>query len=195
VTCEFDEENDLEKHELMRITEALLIATPEPLTEARFLQCLDDGSRSEISLAALIEALNLEYKSSQRAFKIFNVANGYQLVTLSEYETYVKRLYTKSSRLRLSQAALETLAIITYRQPISRIDIEAIRGVSSDSPLRTLLERRLIEIRGRDDGPGRALLYRTTTDFLQYFGLNTLQDLPKLREAQELIQDEDENLV
>lgn len=183
----------MEKHELMQVAEALLIATPEPLTEARFLQCLDEPP--EISLDECVEALNEEYKSSQRAFKIFSVANGYQLVTLSEYEAYVKRLYTKSTRLRLSQAALETLAIITYRQPISRIEIESIRGVSSESPLRTLLERHLIEIRGRDEGPGRALLYRTSLDFLQYFGLNSLQDLPKLREAQELILDEDENLV
>ena len=183
----------MDKHELMQITEALLIATPEPLTEARFLQCVED--EPDIKLDELIEGLNAEYKSLQRAFKIFKVAGGYQLVTLSDYEIYVKRLYTRSTRLRLSQAALETLAIVTYRQPISRIEIEAIRGVSSESPLRTLLERRLIEIRGRDEGPGRALLYRTTMDFLQYFGLNSLQDLPKLREAQELIQDEDESLV
>lgn len=183
----------MDKSELMQITEALLIATPEPLTEARFMQCFD--SAPDISLDEIIEALRQFYKESDRAFQIFKVANGYQLVTNKEFEPFVKRLYTRSSRLRLSQAALETLAIITYRQPISRMEIEAIRGVSSDSPLRTLLERRLIEIRGRDEGPGRALLYRTTTEFLQYFGLNSLQDLPKLREAQELIQDEDESLV
>lgn len=183
----------MDKSELMQITEALLIATPEPLTEARFLQCFD--SAPDISLDEIIEALRQFYKESDRAFQIFKIANGYQLVTNKEFEPFVKRLYTRSSRLRLSQAALETLAIITYRQPISRMEIEAIRGVSSDSPLRTLLERHLIEIRGRDEGPGRALLYRTTTEFLQYFGLNSLQDLPKLREARELIQDEDESLV
>ena len=183
----------MEKRELMQITEALLVATPEPLTEARFLQCFDDPP--EVSLDDLVAALMEEYEASERAFKIFKVANGYQLVTQKMYEPYVKRLYTRSSRFRLSQAALETLAIITYRQPISRIKIEAIRGVSSDSPLRTLLERRLIEIRGRDEGPGRALLYRTSTEFLQYFGLNSLDDLPKLRETQEMIQDEDESLV
>ncbi|MCF7796168.1 MAG: SMC-Scp complex subunit ScpB [Lentisphaeria bacterium] len=183
----------MDKSELIQITEALLIATPEPLTEARFAQCFD--STPDMSLNEIIESLSAFYKETDRAFQIFKVANGYQLVTRKEFEPFVKRLYTRSARLRLSQAALETLAIITYRQPISRVEIEAIRGVSSDSPLRTLLERRLIEIRGRDEGPGRALLYRTTTEFLQYFGLNSLQDLPKLREAQELIQDEDESLV
>ncbi len=184
----------MEKSELIRITEALLIATPEPLTESRFLQCFSDEAPT-IKLDELIKALNSEYKASQRAYQVFKVASGYQLVTLPGYEVYVRQLYSRTSKLRLSQAALETLAIITYRQPLSRIEVEAIRGVSSESPLRTLLERRLIEIRGREPGPGRALLYRTTTDFLQYFGLNSLDDLPQLREARELIRDEDESLV
>ena len=118
----------MEKSELMRITEALLIAAPEPLTENRFLQCFSDGAPA-IKLDELINALNGEYKASQRAYQIFKVASGYQLVTLPDYEVYVKQLYSRTSKLRLSQAALETLAIITYRQPLSRIEVEAIRGV------------------------------------------------------------------
>ena len=104
-------------------------------------------------------------------------------------------MFAKSSRLRLSQAALETLSIIAYRQPVTRNDIDAIRGVNSDSPLRTLLERKLIQIRGRDEGQGRALLYRTTVEFLQYFGLNTIKEMPKLREIEELIDNDELSFV
>jgi segregation and condensation protein B len=95
----------------------------------------------------------------------------------------------------LSQAALETLAIVSYRQPVTRNDIESIRGVSSDSSLRTLLDRKLLEIRGREDGPGRALLYRTSTEFLQYFGLNSVKDLPRLKEVEDILAEDDNELV
>jgi len=183
----------LETHELKLIVEALLIATPEPLTENRFRQCFPEGEQPEVDLAEIVSELKTDYQD--RAFQVFEVAGGYQLVTRPEYEFYVRNLFNRNAKLRLSQAALETLAIVVYRQPVTRTEIEAIRGVNSDSPLRTLLERKLLEIRGRDDGPGRALLYRTSTEFLQYFGLNDLKDLPQLKEVDELIAEDDDSLV
>lgn len=184
----------MEINDLKEIVEALLIATPEPLTEARFHACMGETD-SKVPLEEVIHELSSDYKQSGRAFFIKEVAGGYQIVTKAEFEPYLKGLFSKSGKLRLSQAALETLAIVCYKQPVTRNDIESIRGVSSDSSLRTLLDRKLLEIRGREDGPGRALLYRTSTEFLQYFGLNSVKDLPRLREVEDILAEDDQELV
>ena len=184
----------MEINELKQMVEALLLATPDPLTASRFAACLGEDS-VKIPLQEVIDALQGDYDASGRAFFIKEVAGGFQLVTKAEFEHYIKGLFSKTGKLRLSQAALETLAIVSYRQPVTRNDIEAIRGVSSDSSLRTLLDRKLLEIRGREDGPGRALLYRTSTEFLQYFGLNTVKDLPKLREVEDILSEDPGELV
>lgn len=188
------EGTNLEINELKQIVEALLIATPEPLTDARFQACLGEGE-IQLPLTEIIAELQADYINSDRSFFIKEVAGGFQIVTRAEYEHYIKGLFSKSGKLRLSQAALETLAIVCYRQPVTRNDIESIRGVSSDSSLRTLLDRKLLEIRGRDEGPGRALLYRTSAEFLQYFGLNSVNDLPKLREVEDILVEEQDDLV
>ena len=185
----------MEQAELKKIVEALLIASPIPLTESRFKMCLPEDEGAVPALNEIIDDLQTEYETSGRAFSIKKVAGGYQLVTRAEYEMYVKGLFAKTGKLRLSQAALETLAIVSYRQPVTRNEIEAIRGVNSDSSLRTLLDRKLLEIRGREDGPGRALLYRTSAEFLQYFGLDSVKDLPKLKEVEELLSEAQEDLV
>ena len=184
----------MEINELKQIVEALLIATPEPLTENRFNACLDEKD-SQVPLKEIIAELSYDYEKAGRAFFIKEVAGGFQIVTHAEFEPYIKGLFSKSGKLRLSQAALETLAIVSYKQPVTRNDIEAIRGVSSDSSLRTLLDRKLLEIRGREDGPGRALLYRTSTEFLQYFGLNSVKDLPRLREVEDIIAEDEDNFL
>lgn len=189
------EELILKLDDIKQIVEALLIASPVPLTEARVNSCLGDESNSAPPLTEVIESLQNDYETTGRSFMIKRVAGGYQLITRAEYEHYVKGLFAKSGKLRLSQAALETLAIVSYRQPVTRNDIEAIRGVNSDSSLRTLLDRKLLEIRGREEGPGRALLYRTSTEFLQYFGLDSIKDLPKLRELEDLLGEDQENLT
>ncbi|MCF7826266.1 MAG: SMC-Scp complex subunit ScpB [Candidatus Marinimicrobia bacterium] len=181
-------------NELKQIVEALLIATPEPLTEARFHACLGENE-TKLPLAEIVEGLTADYEKSERAYFIKEVAGGYQIVTKAEFEPYIKGLFSKSGKLRLSQAALETLAIVSYKQPVTRNDIESIRGVSSDSSLRTLLDRKLLEIRGREDGPGRALLYRTSIEFLQYFGLNSVKDLPRLREVEDILAEDEEDLI
>jgi len=136
----------LEISDLKQIVEALLIASPEPLTEARFNACLNEED-TDAPFEEIIAELQKEYGDSGRAFNIKKVAGGYQIVTKAKFEPYIKGLFSKAGKLRLSQAALETLAIVSYRQPVTKNDIEAIRGVSSDSSLRTLLDRKLLEIR------------------------------------------------
>jgi segregation and condensation protein B len=137
-----------------------------------------------------IELLNETYISHDRAFHIIEIAGGYQFATRSEYSEYVARLFKERSRRRLSGAALETLAIIAYKQPVSKLDVENIRGVNCDEVLKSLLEKNLITITGRAEAVGRPLLYGTTIDFLRHFGLPDLRDLPKPRELEELMKEE-----
>ncbi|HJL63546.1 MAG TPA: SMC-Scp complex subunit ScpB, partial [Candidatus Marinimicrobia bacterium] len=151
--------------EQLHILEALLFASSEPLTQTRVnLVFLDDPPQ----LNDLIPELQDKFSKENRPLEIQKIAGGYQIITRSEYETWVRRLLNKSGRLTLSQAALETLAIIAYKQPVNRFDIEAIRGVDCSGVLKTILERNLIKIKGRDEGPGRPLLYATTDIFLEY---------------------------
>ncbi len=139
----------------------------------------------------LVEALNDRYDQTQRSFRIVEVAHGYAFQTLPTYGVYVGRLYADRSRRRLTQAALETLAIIAFKQPISKPAVEAIRGVNADFVIKSLLERDLITIVGREDSVGRPLLYGTTTTFLKHFGLRSLSDLPKPREIKDLLREEE----
>lgn len=175
--------------EHVQIIEALLFASEKPLTESKVRSILEEGE--SFNLEAAIEDLNQHYTETDRAFFIMKVAGGYQLVTHKQFEPYIKKLYVSSSRMRLSQAALETLSIIAYKQPISRPDVDSIRGVNSDGVIRTLLERDLLVITGREDQPGRPLLYGTSEEFLRYFGLNSLDDLPKLREIDKMMAEGD----
>ncbi len=138
----------------------------------------------------LIEELNLEYDETRRAFRIVEVAGGFQFATIRDYGEWVALLSKEKLRRRLSPAALETLAIIAYRQPVSKPEIESIRGVNCDQVLLSLLEKNLVSITGRSEGVGRPLLYGTTDDFLRAFGLNTVTDLPKLREIEELMEED-----
>ncbi|MCC7437402.1 MAG: SMC-Scp complex subunit ScpB [Armatimonadetes bacterium] len=138
----------------------------------------------------LIEELNLEYDESGRAFRIVEVAGGFQYATIRDYGEWVAMLSKEKLRRRLSPAALETLAIIAYRQPVSKPEIEQIRGVNCDQVLLSLLEKNLVAITGRSEGVGRPLLYGTSDDFLRCFGLNNVADLPKLREIEELMEED-----
>jgi segregation and condensation protein B len=137
-----------------------------------------------------IEALNAFYEEQSRAYRIVEIAGGYQFATRSEFGEYVARLFKEKSRRRLSGAALESLAIIAYKQPVSKNDIENIRGVNCDEVLKSLLEKNLITITGRAESVGRPLLYGTTVDFLRHFGLPSIADLPRPREIDELMKEE-----
>lgn len=164
--------------------EALLFASPEPLTQVQ-INGVFPGE--DIDLNKIINELNIEYEQSEKLIYIKAIANGFQILTKPNCHLYIQRLYNKSRKVQLTQAALEALSIIAYKQPISRTDIEYIRGVNCDSVVKTLLEKDLITIKGREDSPGRALLYGTTQAFLECFGLNKITDLPKLKELTELL--------
>ena len=172
------------------IIEALLFASPTPLNQSQLNQVFDN---SIPNLKEAIDRLNHFYSNHNRSYLIEPVAGGYQLVTKLDYDIWIRRLIGKSNKLTLSAAALDSLAIIAYKQPIGRYDIEAIRGVDSSGVVKTLLSKNLIKIKGRGAGPGRPLLYSTTKIFLEYFGINHISDMPKLKEVSELI-DSDTNL-
>ena len=168
-----------------QIIESLLFANPDPLSQSLLNQVFD---KPIPFLSEAVNRLNEFYLKNKKPYFIDNIAGGYQLVTKPEFDIWIRRLLGKSNKLILSAAALDTLAIIAYKQPIGRYDIEAIRGVDSSGVIKTLLSRNLIMIKGRGDGPGRPLLYSTTKLFLEKFGLNRLSDMPKLKEVSEIIE-------
>jgi len=178
----------METQELKSIVEALIFAADEPLSEARIRETLELENGFDFNV--LIDTLNQEYQNSGRVFTIRKIAGGYQIVTQQNYASWIKKLYLGRQKNRLSHAALETLALIAFKQPISRVDIGQIRGVNSDGVIGTLLERKLITISGRSEAVGRPLLYSTTPEFLKYFGINDITDLPKPREIEELFSKE-----
>lgn len=163
------------------IVEALLFAAEEPLPAARLSSILEEETPAGID--DLVAELNADYLREGRAFQIRSIAGGYRLLTRPEYALWIKLLH-RSSRPRLSQAALETLSIVAYRQPVARTELEAIRGVNVDGVLKTLVERDLVRISGRGEGLGRPLLYGTTDHFLEYFGLPDLEALPRPEEVE-----------
>ncbi len=165
-----------------KIIESLLFSSEKPLSLEKIKEVLDDVDEDSIKNA--ISKLSEYYKSQDRSFRIAEVAGGYQFVTKSDYGIWISKLYKKPQD-KLRGPSLETLAIIVYKQPITKAEIEAIRGVNVDSVLKTLMEKNFIKIRGRRESPGRPLLYGTTSDFLERFGLNDLSSLPVLKEFHE----------
>lgn len=178
------------------IIESLIFASDEPLPASEIINAIKDIDGDKISITPsdvenAHKILNENYDSNGRAFRIMKIANGYSFATRTEYAKYVGYLSSVKSKRRLSQAALETLAIIAYKQPITKPEVETIRGVGADYMINTLLEKKLITIKGRAETVGRPLLYTTTDEFLKYFGLNTLKDLPKPREIEDIMKDAD----
>jgi segregation and condensation protein B len=159
-----------------RILEAVLFASDSPVEFSRLLGIIESPSQRD--LKDMVETLNREYETEGRTFRIMEVAGGYQFETLPQYGQYVERLYRSKGRQKLSRAALETLAIVAYKQPVSRVEIDALRGVDSDASVRTLQSRELIEVVGRSEALGKPLLYGTTKEFLRYFGLSDIKALP-----------------
>jgi segregation and condensation protein B len=173
----------MERSEQRRIVEALILSAPEPIPAARIADVVPRCKASDVP--GIVEELNAEYAEQRRAFEIWEVAGGYQLRTLAEYAPYLQQVQ-RARPLRLSRAALETLAIVAYRQPVTRAEIEHIRGVDVGAVLRSLLERKLARIAGHREVPGRPMLYATTRRFLEVFGLASLEDLPTLRDLEEI---------
>ena len=179
---------------LAKIIEALLFRAQKPLSTKEIVDLLkraseaadfssnDFGNVRASEVAAALEQLKLEYVEQQRAFQLVEKAEGWQLATDPAYAPWVRELHPEPKPARLTAPALETLAIIAYRQPIARADVEAVRGVNIDGVLQTLLEHGLVKISGRAEIPGRPLLYETTQFFLDHFGLRTLDELPNVEE-------------
>ena len=172
--------SDLDFDRLKQIVEAVLFSADQPVTAKKLIQILE--LEDKMLLTDIIEDLQTEYNKTRRSFQIIEVANGFQILTRPEYASYVEKLYGKSKKYRLTRSALETLAIIAYKQPITMPLLEKIRGVDSRYLMNKLLEYDLIKILGRSEKPGRPLLIGTTENFLQYFGLKKLSDMPKLEE-------------
>ncbi len=159
--------------------EAMLFSSHGPLSAASLAQALQIDVKT---VEALLRQLMTKYRNSESGLAVFSVAGGFIMGTKPEYSKYVERLHEPVVRAGLSQAALETLAVIAYRQPCTKADIEMIRGVNVDSAVTSLVDRGLATEVGRKDAPGRPILYGTTEKFLVSFGLNTLDDLPQLPE-------------
>jgi len=180
----------------LSVIEALIFSSDDSLSAEEIIRAVKSIDGEEIELTkddvdSTVDLINQKYTDNVNAFRILRIANGYLYATLEVFAKYVGYLSSERAKRRLSQAALETLSIIAYKQPITKPELESIRGVNSDYILTTLLEKNLITIKGRAETVGRPLLYVTTDEFLKYFGLNNLTDLPKPREIEEIMQDED----
>jgi len=174
----------IDARELKAILEAVLFVSPEPVPLARLLSILGTVSKAEVIQALGILTHDLDQDG--RGIQLVQVAGGYRLVTKQEYGPWLKRMDKAKAAQKLSRSALESLAIIAYKQPLVRSEIEEIRGVETSGVLRTLCERKLVRIVGRKDVPGRPIMYGTTKFFLEHFGLQDLSQLPPLREFKEL---------
>jgi segregation and condensation protein B len=190
----------LDARELKAILEAVLFVSPEPVPVARLMSIV--GTVSKAELVQALGILTHDLDQDGRGIQLVQVAGGYRLVTKQEYGPWLKRLDKAKAAQKLSRSALESLAIIAYKQPLVRAEIEEIRGVETSGVLRTLCERKLVRIVGRKDVPGRPIMYGTTKFFLEHFGLQDLSQLPPLREFKELGESEqallpieDESLV
>ena len=174
----------IDARELKAILEAVLFVSPEPVPVARLMSILGTVSKTEVVQA--LEILTNDLDQDGRGIQLVQVAGGYRLVTKQEYGLWLKRMDKAKAAQKLSRSALESLAIIAYKQPLVRSEIEEIRGVETSGVLRTLCERKLVRIVGRKDVPGRPIMYGTTKFFLEHFGLQDLSQLPPLREFKEL---------
>lgn len=169
----------VETEELKKIIETLLFITDRPVRPSRLAEVAENTDARQVR--EVIRQLQEEYTAQNRAVQIVEIAGGFQMATKAEYGRWVRRLYNEKMTTKLSNAALETLAIIAYKQPITRAEMEAIRGVDVAGPLERLLERSLVRVVGKKDTIGRPMVYGTTDEFLRMFGLNKIAELPDLQ--------------
>jgi len=175
---------------LHRHIETLIFTSPQPITVEQLRSCLtemyaDNNPPGNQEIINAIEILINRYQSEEYAFEIIHIAGGYCFMTKPAYQALVGVSLKQTSKKKLSKSAVETLAVIAYKQPITKTDIELIRGVNSDYAIKKLLERELIEIKGKSEAVGRPMLYGTTTGFLTHFGINSLKELPTLKDFSE----------
>ena len=172
----------MEQEEIKAVIENILLAADQPVSEAQFKNLLGEEVE-KVSFKSVLEELVDEYSS--RNLQILQVAEGYQLCTRHDYSDWVRKFLKFDKTTKLSQPSLDTLAIIAYKQPLTKAEVEEIRGVDSSGVVRTLLEKKVISPGGRKKVPGRPIMYRTTRKFLEYFGLRDLSDLPTLEDFKE----------
>ncbi|TCD48812.1 SMC-Scp complex subunit ScpB [Chlorobium sp. N1] len=181
----------MQEHSLAQQVEALIFASEDAVTLQTIRQVtgtsLDSGELQEI-----VERLNAEYLESGRTFHIHRLAGGYRFLSREEFGELLRKLESPKIRRRLSRSILEVLSVVAYHQPVTKSAIQEIRGVSPDYAIDRLMERELIEVRGRADSPGKPLQYGTTKEFLDLFHLSSLKDLPKLREIKEILREHEE---
>ena len=186
-------ESQLPESDYRTIIEALIFAAEEPLPMQRIAEVIGEttGERapSVEDIEAYVDDLNAHYDTTGRPFQIREWAEGYRMSTRQEYGPFLKRMFHMQRTKKLSRSLMETLAILAYKQPVTKPEIDFIRGVDSDYALRRLMEIDLVDIAGRSDGVGRPLLYKTTDAFMDKFGLRALDDLPTLREVEEILDD------
>ncbi|HTZ11852.1 MAG TPA: SMC-Scp complex subunit ScpB [Candidatus Margulisiibacteriota bacterium] len=166
------------ENNLKSVVEALLFSSEKPLTLEQLKKAMDNLDPAEIRRA--VEDLKSEYEQSNRGMRLMEVAGGYQMVTSSAFASFLKKLYKERKGEKLSKPALETLAIIAYKQPITKAEIESLRSVNIDGVIGSLSEKYLVRIVGRKKAPGRPFVFGTTRQFLEHFGLKSLEDLPKM---------------
>jgi len=185
--------SSVEDHSLKEAAEAIIFAADEPVSASRIAEIVSDVTgTTEVSIEtveAAVRQLNEEYDAEDRALQIHEWGEGYRMATRSALSPFVKTLFIGEQETSLSRSLMETLAVVAYRQPVTRPEVDFIRGVNSDYAIRKLLEMELVDVEGRADSLGRPLLYETTPRFLEQFGLNGLEDLPTLREVEELLDD------
>ena len=180
------ESRPVDPDKITSIIEAMLFVSKRPLGVREIMRVLDeDYQLKEAELLGIIEELKIRLIQERKCFRIMEIAGGFQMRTQPEYSPYIMRLFKYDQNERLSQPALETLAIVAYRQPITRADIERIRGVDVGGMLRMLYDKDLIKILGKKEVPGRPIIYGTTQLFLEHFGLKNLGDLPKAAELRQ----------
>ena len=178
----------MEREELKSIVENVLLAADQPINASELSKIFLDGTDKN-QLQSILDELKEEYNS--RNFQIMEVADGYQLCTRHEYNDWIRKYLKLDRSSRLSQPGLDTLSIIAYKQPLTRQEVDDIRGVDSSGVLKTLLEKKVIGPAGRKKVPGRPIMYRTTQKFLEYFGLKDLSDLPTLEDLREEVEEDD----
>ena len=177
--------SSLSPTQVKSILEAILFAANEPISVKQLSQVFGDISTRD--LREQLTALGDDYQATNRSFQLVEIANGFQVCSRPEYSDWIEKFYTRQVRVRLSPPALETLAIVAYKQPVTRSEVEEIRGVNSDSVVNSLIQKGLVRIAGRKPGQGRSLLFFTTDRFLEQFGLKNLSELPSMEEIEELL--------
>lgn len=181
----------LSKNKIKSVIESLLFVSDEPVSAEKIIEILEETDRATVKES--LAEIKLDFEREERGIVLVEVAGGYQLRTSPKNSQYIFRL-NKLKPAKLSRAAIETLSIIAYRQPITKQEVEAIRGVDSGWTIKSLLEKNLVKIIGKKDEPGNPLIYATTKEFLEFFNLKTLDDLPTLKEYHELAEMQNVNV-